>query len=250
MNRIFRKVWNQSAGQVVVASELARPKGKGASVRSAKAVAVAVILGIAPPAFAGDACEQGDGIASLATGSGTLACGSGASAAAAGAVALGSGAKAIRIGATAVGNNALAEQTNTTAIGGSSRATGVAAVSIGSNSQALADRATTLGFQSQAHATSAIAVGANAYANESASGSVALGYGARTTEQNTVSIGSGGGAGAVGPATRRLVNVNAGVLAAGSTDAVNGDQLFATNERIDLAEARVESTRTRYYSVN
>src|SRR5690606_13632126 len=33
MNRIYSKVWNQSTGQVIVASELAKAKGKGKGAR-------------------------------------------------------------------------------------------------------------------------------------------------------------------------------------------------------------------------
>ncbi|RBK88889.1 adhesin, partial [Xanthomonas oryzae pv. oryzae] len=54
--------------------------------------------------------------------------------------------------------------------------------------------------------------------------SVALGSGSRTYEANTVSVGSGNGHG--GPATRRIVNLGAGAIADGSSEAITGGQLF------------------------
>ncbi len=53
---------------------------------------------------------------------------------------------------------------------------------------------------------------------------MAIGSGSRTYEANEVSFGSGNGVG--GPATRKLTNVSAGSFAAGSTEAINGGQLF------------------------
>lgn len=68
---------------------------------------------------------------------------------------------------------------------------------------------------------------------------VALGYGASATASRSVAIGSGSMAtqadtvsvGAVG-SERRIVNVAGGTVAAGSTDAVNGGQLAATDQQV------------------
>nr|CCP39353.1 Adhesin yadA [Xanthomonas translucens pv. translucens DSM 18974] len=67
-----------------------------------------------------------------------------------------------------------------------------------------------------------VAIGANA--GVSADNAVALGAGSRVYEADTVSLGSGNGRG--GPATRRIVNLSAGSVAAGSTEAINGSQLY------------------------
>ncbi|ASR43539.1 hypothetical protein BEN78_09310 [Xanthomonas citri pv. mangiferaeindicae] len=53
MNRIYRKVWNKSLGQIVVASELATGDGVGATVtvgRSARPALLALALLAAMPA--------------------------------------------------------------------------------------------------------------------------------------------------------------------------------------------------------
>src|SRR5690606_16768438 len=47
MNRVYRKIWNQSTGQVVVASELARAKGKGKGARLLQAIVFGGALALA-----------------------------------------------------------------------------------------------------------------------------------------------------------------------------------------------------------
>src|SRR3546814_19818099 len=91
MNRIYRKIWSVERG-VVVASELAKAKGKGKGARLLQAVLVAGAMASAP-AIAGDVCEQdGDGATQpSATQPDSLACGNGAVASGEGSTALGSG---------------------------------------------------------------------------------------------------------------------------------------------------------------
>ena len=57
---------------------------------------------------------------------------------------------------------------------------------------------------------------------------MALGAGSVANVANTVSVGSAGN-------ERKIVNVAAGTLAAGSTDAVNGGQLLTANQRVAAA---------------
>ena len=106
-----------------------------------------------------------------------------------GASALGSGAFALADGATAVGFNAVADKTGTTAVGAGSAAVALDATAVG--------------------------VGALAQA----SNSVALGQGSVADEDNTVSVGSEGN-------ERQVTNVATGRVALGSTDAVNGGQVY------------------------
>jgi len=89
------------------------------------------------------------------------------------------------------------------------------------NPNAGGDDSTAGGFGASASADQSLALGNSS----SASGlnSVALGFGSVATQANTVSMGDVG-------SERRIVNVDAGTLAAGSTDAVNGGQLFNTNQ--------------------
>ncbi|MCJ2134258.1 hypothetical protein MKK69_09350 [Methylobacterium sp. J-026] len=69
----------------------------------------------------------------------------------------------------------------------------------------------------------AVAVGYGASA--AAARSVAIGSGSVATEADTVSVGAVG-------AERRVVNVANGTVASGSTDAVNGGQLYAVDQRV------------------
>ncbi|WP_406694245.1 YadA family autotransporter adhesin [Sphingomonas cannabina] len=98
---------------------------------------------------------------------------------------------------------------------------------------------------SQALGTNSVAIGPNAVANNA--GDIALGSGsttdvavatggttingtaytfAGTTPTSTVSVGAAG-------AERTITNVAAGRVDGGSTDAINGSQLFATNQAVD-----------------
>jgi autotransporter adhesin len=95
-----------------------------------------------------------------------------------------------------------------------------------------------LAVSNQAQAVFPTAVGTDA---------IAVGYGSTATGSRSVAIGSGSVAsqadtvsvGAVG-AERRIVNVGNGTVAAGSTDAINGGQLAATDQRV----ATVSNTLT------
>src|SRR3546814_9111770 len=100
MNRIYRKIWSVERG-VVVASELAKAKGKGKGARLLQAVLVAGGMASAP-AIAGDVCEQdGDEAAPpSATQPGSLACGNGAVAICDGSTAIGSGWAPSEVGAS------------------------------------------------------------------------------------------------------------------------------------------------------
>lgn len=138
------------------------------------------------------------------------------------------------------------------AIGTDSIAVGPAAKSVGESSIAMGNAATSTGAGSMAMGQNAqstgensVAIGAGAVANNK--GDVALGAGA-TTEQavgtqgvtirgndyqfagttptGTVSVGSLDN-------ERTITNVAAGRISATSTDAVNGSQLYATNQAIE-----------------
>ncbi len=128
-------------------------------------------------------------------------------------------------------------------------ATGVNSVAIGPVSNANTENAVSIGN------------GATAGANV---GDVALGAGSTTATvvqtggttiagntytyaggapTSTVSVGSAG-------AERTITNVAAGRVDGSSTDAVNGSQLFATNQAIDSLNTTVINNATHYYSVN
>ena len=66
---------------------------------------------------------------------------------------------------------------------------------------------------------------------------------AGTTPSSTVSVGTAG-------AERTITNVAAGQVNGNSTDAINGSQLFATNQALDTLNSTVIASATHYYSVN
>ncbi|WP_430543365.1 YadA family autotransporter adhesin [Stenotrophomonas maltophilia] len=128
---------------------------------------------------------------------------------------------------------------------GTASATGSNAVAVGSGASASGNRSNALGSSASAIGNAALAVGANAGAT--GANSVALGSGARALDANVVSVG--GGNGTDGPATRRIVNVADGRIAAGSSDAVTGSQLNVTNQRVGAVETRVGDFDSRIATV-
>jgi len=115
---------------------------------------------------------------------------------------------------------------------------------------------------SQALGTDSVAIGPNAVATNA--NDVALGSGSQTgTATPTASATIGGtvysfagtnptsvvSVGALG-AERQIQNVAAGTLSASSTDAVNGSQLYQTNQAVDSLATTVAADKTHYYSVN
>lgn len=113
--------------------------------------------------------------------------------------------------------NSAYSNSNTTAVGQGARAGATAAGE---------DNATAIGNSALANAANASAFGQGAQAN--ATNSVALGFGSVANVANTVSVGAVG-------AERQIVNMANGNIAAGSTDAVNGGQLFTANQRVASA---------------
>ena len=181
---------------------------------------------------------------------GSMAIGNAAKATSRDAIAIGSGAEANSHSSDGFNPSSIAIGRETKsgwfglALGSESEATGAASTAIGRNTKALGDRSTAIGENAAATASYGIAVGHSAKvsagssvalgrnSNASASGAVALGYGSVADVANTVSVGSD-------TTHRRIVNMAAGVLAADSTDAVNGSQLFETNERVTAVEGDI-----------
>ncbi|PTN54939.1 ESPR-type extended signal peptide-containing protein [Stenotrophomonas panacihumi] len=95
--------------------------------------------------------------------------------------------------------------------------------STGGAAAADGDEGVALGPDASASGDASLALGSGAVA--SATGSIALGSGSVANRANSVSVGSVGN-------ERQIVNVAAGEVAQGSTDAVNGGQLYATNSTV------------------
>jgi autotransporter adhesin len=112
-------------------------------------------------------------------------------------------------------------------------------VALGSNSQATASNAMALGSDAKASEVGAVALGSGSQtaAAVATSGAVIAGTSyqfAGTAPTSTVSVGSSGN-------ERTVINVAAGRVSATSTDAVNGSQLFATNQAVENLNTEVNN---------
>lgn len=114
-----------------------------------------------------------------------------------GSVAIGSGAIAnsqdpdidIPIAATAVGWNAQALGSGATAYGANANAAGYNSVAIGNQANVQFSESVAIGSQSQVHSSEAVAIGFQSEANLLSS--VALGYKAHATQEDSVALGAG-----------------------------------------------------------
>ena len=181
------------------------------------------------------------GAYSQSTAAGATALGFNTRATASGTVAAGRNSKATSNNALALGNEADAQKDDTIAIGYNAQATQNRAVAFGKNAKATAGDTFAFGDAAKASVGNAIAFGKNA--NAAHAGSIALGANSATeaavqttsatvggltfgnfagnTPESTLSIGSAG-------KERTITNVAAGRISNNSTDAVNGSQLYAT----------------------
>ncbi|RZL63897.1 MAG: hypothetical protein EOP81_11035 [Variovorax sp.] len=149
------------------------------------------------------------------------------------------GSSSLSLGYESAANN------NGTALGTAAKALGVRSTALGTDSKALGTSSAALGDQAKANANNTVALGYLAQANEV--GSVALGSNSITAAANAtpsvtvdgktynfagtapasvVSVGSVG-------SERQITNVAAGRISGTSTDAINGSQLYATNQAVD-----------------
>lgn len=224
--------------------------GSGAAARANSATAVgndAQALGTDASAFGRDAQAAEEH---------TVAVGSSTRATAAGAIAVGNDAQATAADAAAIGKHSRASSTRATAVGNSANAAGVSSVAVGDNAQAQNDYAVSIGAGSAASAIAATAIGNDAKAKQWSS--VALGRASETADAVATTAATVGGityngfAGTAPEATvsigsdtvkRTLTNLAAGRIAADSTDAVNGSQLYAVADTLG-------GKLTHYYSVN
>jgi autotransporter adhesin len=151
-----------------------------------------------------------------ATGSGSVAIGDQNNATANGSVALGYLTSAVGQGSVALGNKSSAASAGGIALGDTALATLANGVAIGTNSKANYANDVALGSNSvtsQAVATNSITLSGTTYNF------------AGVNPGSTVSVGAAG-------AERTITNVAAGRINATSTDAVNGSELYATNQAL------------------
>ncbi len=135
----------------------------------------------------------------------------------------------------AVGGDANAAAEHATAMGYLSKATAKQSTALGRGSEAKAQFATALGNLAVSANTSAVALGDRANARHD--NAVALGAGSVTASVNSVSVGSA-------TLKRKIQYIADGVVSNGSTDAITGNQLFATNQAVSAAQSTATSAQT------
>ena len=148
-------------------------------------------------------------------------------------VAIGVETKATGESSTAIGVHTTSDGLSTIAIGSNAAAHNKASTAIGQGAVADASYGVALGKAAQANHGSAVALGTAAVTeqavsvNEATIGKITYGGFAGTDATAVVSVG------AKGDHTRQIINVGAGEISATSTDAINGSQLYATNDVIN-----------------
>ena len=148
-------------------------------------------------------------------------------------VAIGVETKATGESSTAIGVHTTSDGLSTIAIGSNAAAHNKASTAIGQGATADASYGVALGKAAQANHGSAVALGTAAVTeqavsvNEATVGKITYGGFAGTDATAVVSVG------AKGDHTRQIINVGAGEISATSTDAINGSQLYATQDVIN-----------------
>lgn len=148
-------------------------------------------------------------------------------------IAIGVETKATGESSTAIGVHTTSDGLSTIAIGSNAAAHNKASTAIGQGAVADASYGVALGKAAQANHGSAVALGTAAVTeqaisiNEATVGKITYGGFAGTDATAVVSVG------AKGDHTRQIINVGAGEISATSTDAINGSQLYATNDIIN-----------------
>jgi trimeric autotransporter adhesin len=194
------------------------------------------------------------------------------------AIAIGQAAKSANTYTIAMGVFATASKGNDVAIGSSSSAMGGSSTAIGLSAMSGGDGAVALGKSATASATNSIAIGTSATASNG--GAMAMGVNAKASNGNDVALGANSTTSAVVNTTdttirgtaytfagtnasstvsvggvgseRTITNVGAGRLSSSSTDAVNGSQLYATNQAVNSLVAThvcVDSFQTERYDL-
>lgn len=148
-------------------------------------------------------------------------------------------AKASGESSTAIGVRANSTGLSTIAIGSDAVANNKASTAIGQGATATASYGVALGKAAQADHGSAVALGTAAVTeqavavNEATVGKITYSGFAGTDATAVVSVGK------KGDHTRQIINVGAGEISATSTDAINGSQLYATQDVINNVASSV-----------
>nr|WP_157056099.1 YadA-like family protein [Candidatus Burkholderia verschuerenii] len=205
----------QSDGSVAIGNSVKADGGKSVAIGSGNISFGDGAISVGDPNFA-----SGNG--AMALGRNNIANSNGlqnasAANAANGAVALGNENKAIGQGSVAIGNKSTAGVAGAVAVGDTATVSAAKGVALGSNSLAANAGDVALGASSRTQAvvgTAAVTINGQSYAV------------AGSNPTSTVSVGDV-------DKERTITNVAGGRVTAGSTDAVNGSELYATNQAVE-----------------
>ena len=251
-------VGNATGAYALAAGYQAQSSGNSSTAVGKESRAIAAYA----TAFGNKAWSSGNNSTALGSGSramkeGSLAVGVAAQSSGNRSTAVGRESQATGDYATAFGNDAWSFGNNGTALGSGSRAMKGGSLAVGNSAQSQAFTATAIGSGASIYENGSRAVAIGAQANSNHANAVALGSGSATdaavgtnnatvgsftysgfagnAPTSTVSIGNSG-------AERTLTNLAAGRIAADSTDAINGSQLYMTNDVLgNLANSVVEN---------
>ena len=159
---------------------------------------------------------------STALGNGSVANGESASA-------IGHSAGAWGAYGTAIGESSSASE-HSTAVGSGAVASGVSGTALGNNSHAYGEYSTSIGKDSEAWGENSAAIGSASKAT--AANSVAIGADSIADRANSVSFGNA-------TLKRQLTNIADGGVYQGSSDAVTGNQLWDTYQRMGTMENNI-----------
>ena len=124
------------------------------------------------------------------------------------------------------------------AIGESNSAVGTGAVALGNASSATGDGSVAIGNATVANANG-VAIG-NGASNAGFTNSIAIGAGSVNTADNQIALG-----GQTAATARIVTGVAAGSVSANSFDAVNGSQLYQTNQNVAANSAAIGTLNTQ-----
>ena len=166
-------------------------------------------------------------------------------------LAMGAGSATSNDNAIAIGKKTQAQGVNSIALGNASQASGYSSLAIGELSETGAENAIALGKLSNASKINSIALGSNSttsgegsvalgensfagginslalgsQSNANGDNAVALGVGSVAAQDNTVSVGNS-------TTQRKITNMAAGQIRNGSTEAINGSQLYGLSDSV------------------
>lgn len=258
MNKIYKSVWNEPLGAWVAVSEHGRARGK----RSGRVVKMALVGATLAAVAAGASAGGLDG--GVASGSSSIAIGANSATGGTDGIAIGDTVKSTQNDGISIGSQITNDAVNSLVIssnGSTLDAASSQTVFLAPNGGSVNNSANSFAFNPYGgtgtsnsndsinlggvvtNAANGVALGAKS--TVTATNSVALGAGSVASTANTVSVGSAS-------QQRQVTYVQAGNLSASSTDAVNGSQLFATNNNVAALTTKVNNFQSgsKYLAAN